>query len=116
MLVCMRGRLAPPQWIQDTYRRFLIEEAMSVLRHDVRNKLGAIRNASFYLQRKVERAAPALWSEDPRMPKFFELIGSELTAAEKTLASKLPSLSEAGGGATPVLAAVRRVLADAGLA
>lgn len=55
-------------------------EATSTVRHDVGNKLAAIKNAVFYLRRKTEKTE--LWSEDQRVPTFFGLIDSEMIAAE----------------------------------
>jgi signal transduction histidine kinase len=77
-------------------KRFIAEETKSVLRHDLRNKLASIRNAAFYLRRKVEASAPALWKEEKRVPEFFALIDGELTAAETILGAALaaPAKSE----------------------
>ena len=56
-------------------------EATSTMRHDVRNKLAAIKNAAFYLKRKSEPTP--LWTADKRVPTFFGLIDSELAAADE---------------------------------
>ena len=53
-------------------RAAIAEEVVSVVRHDMRNKLGSIRNAAFYLKRRVEQTE--LWQADPRMSQFFALI------------------------------------------
>lgn len=58
-------------------------EAGATLRHDLRNRLTAIKNASFYLKRRSEKAP--LWQEDKRLATFFGLIDSELVEAEKLL-------------------------------
>lgn len=65
----------------ETYARLI--EATSTLRHDVGNKLAAIKNAAFYLKRKTEKTA--LWSEDHRVPTFFGLIDAEMIAAENMI-------------------------------
>ncbi|MGZ3477250.1 MAG: hypothetical protein ACXVCJ_22325, partial [Polyangiales bacterium] len=49
----------------------IAEEIASLVRHDLRNRLGAIRNSSYFLQRRVKTTP--LWSEEPRVPKFFAL-------------------------------------------
>jgi CheY-like chemotaxis protein len=54
-------------------------------RHFVRNRLAAIRNAAFYLQRRVE--GTPLWEGDPRVPRFFALIVDELGQIERQFSS-----------------------------
>jgi CheY-like chemotaxis protein len=53
-------------------------ELSAVFRHDLRNKLGAIRNAMHYLRKRSE--GQAVWS-DARVPRMFDLVESELKAA-----------------------------------
>jgi signal transduction histidine kinase len=72
--------------IEDLARISVFEERLSVLRHDLRNRLSGIRNGAFYLRRRSEKSP--LWEEDPRFPKFFDLIESEIEAAEKLLADQ----------------------------
>jgi hypothetical protein len=64
-----------------------VERRAAILRHDLRNRFAAIRNAAFYLRRKVARTE--LWEEDPRMSRFFELIDGELAKADDTLRAEL---------------------------
>ena len=42
-----------PAHLVPLYTRFVAEEVTSVLRHDLRNKLAAIRNSVFYINRRV---------------------------------------------------------------
>jgi signal transduction histidine kinase len=63
-------------------QRAVVTEVLSWLRHELNNKLASVRNAAFYLERRAETAP--IWSE-PRVPKFFQLIDSELEAAETLL-------------------------------
>lgn len=56
------------------------EEVLSVLRHDVRNKLAAARQAGYYLKGKVE--ATEVWNSDKRVPSFFALLDEQLQIAE----------------------------------
>jgi signal transduction histidine kinase len=65
-------------------RRFELWEVTGGLRHDLRNKLASIRNASFYLQRRIGANAELI-VKDPRIPTFFELIGSELGGVDAIL-------------------------------
>jgi signal transduction histidine kinase len=64
-------------------RLFAAEESGSYLRHGLRNKLAAIRNAAFYLRKKVT-------NPDARVAQMIELIDSELAAAEAMMHTKLP--------------------------
>jgi nitrogen-specific signal transduction histidine kinase len=54
-------------------------DAVQALRHDLRNHLSTIRNAAFYLERRMRKTET--WESDKRVPQFFELIESELEAA-----------------------------------
>jgi signal transduction histidine kinase len=78
-----------PSHLRTLRNSFTLEEATSVLRHDLRNRLAAIRNATFYLQRRVQKGAEALWTSDARMAQMFELIEKEIGAAEIRMASPL---------------------------
>lgn len=53
------------------------------LRHFVRNRLAAVRNAAFYLQRRFEPTT--VWQDDPRVARFFELIIHELTEIDTAI-------------------------------
>lgn len=55
--------------------------ATSAMRHEVRNKLGTLRNASFYIRRKVE-GSPA-WTDDLRVPRFFQIIETEIASIDQ---------------------------------
>jgi signal transduction histidine kinase len=64
-------------------RAALADEVASLIRHDMRNKLGSIRNAAFYLKRRVQPTE--LWQTDPRMSQFFALIEETVVDATTTL-------------------------------
>ena len=70
---------------------FVVEESLSIIRHDLRNRLGAIRNANFYLRRRIQKLAPDIGTTDPRVPDFFALIATEADATEPILESRLPA-------------------------
>jgi len=55
------------------------EEVSSAMRHAVRNKLAAARNAATYIQRRLSKTEA--WNSDARIPTFHGLIESELDAA-----------------------------------
>ena len=76
------------------HRRFLVWEATAVLRHDLRNKLASVRNAGFYVRRRVEKEAADLLARDARVATMMGLSTSELEAAEAILADRLPRLSD----------------------
>lgn len=60
--------------------------AVRALRHDLRNHLSTIRNAAFYLERRMRKTDA--WDNDARVPKFFELIESELEAAAECISKR----------------------------
>jgi K+-sensing histidine kinase KdpD len=72
--------------LKELERRALVEEVLSSLRHDVRNKLAAVRNAAYFIAQKAKRTE--FWSSDPRIEEFFKLIATEVSAAERLLSSK----------------------------
>jgi signal transduction histidine kinase len=86
---------------------FVVEESLSLIRHDLRNRLGSIRNANFYLRRRVQKLAPDVSTADPRVPEFFALIASELEATEQIMQSRLPPPD--GGELIAASAIVQRV-------
>ena len=63
------------------------EQLTRDLRHDLRNRLTAIRNAAFYIQRKAEHVG--LPDDEPRVKRFFELIIEQLDEADDAIASRL---------------------------
>jgi signal transduction histidine kinase len=69
-------------------RRAVAEEVASSFRHDLRNKLAAIRNAAFYIARRTEKTD--LWATDPRVASFFKLIDDQLAEADQILSDRLP--------------------------
>jgi signal transduction histidine kinase len=69
-------------------RRAVAEEVASSFRHDLRNKLAAIRNAAFYIARRTEKTD--LWTTDPRVASFFKLIDDQLAEAEQILSDRIP--------------------------
>ena len=54
----------------------LKERRTAELRHNLRNRLSAIRNAVFYLKRKSQ--GTPIWDDDPRVQSFFTLVEDEL--------------------------------------
>jgi nitrogen-specific signal transduction histidine kinase len=61
-------------------------DAVQALRHDLRNHLATIRNAAFYLERRMRRTDA--WESDKRVPQFFELIERELEAAAQSITER----------------------------
>ncbi len=85
------------------------EEELSVVRHDLRNRMGSIRNAEFYLARKVQKTE--VWTADPRVSTFFKLIEDQLTSGEAGLARlTLVPYAQRPPAPTPLRAAVERAL------
>lgn len=80
--------------VETLHGRFAVVEATAVLRHDLRNKLAAVRNAAFYIQRRLEKEAAELLAKDARMSTFLGLIRTELDGAEGIIADRVPHLDE----------------------
>lgn len=59
----------------------------SELRHHLRNRLAAIGNAAFYIQRQAE--SHGLTQTDARLEKFFALIRKEVKECEDALTARL---------------------------
>lgn len=68
-------------------RAALAGEVASLVRHDLRNNLGSIRNAAFYLRRRVQ--GTDLWVTDARVPQFFALIDESVVASTGVLDERL---------------------------
>lgn len=64
-------------------RSALLEEGLSMARHDLRNNLATIRNATFYLRRKMSQTDA--WETDARVPRFFAIIEEEITGAQASV-------------------------------
>jgi signal transduction histidine kinase len=56
------------------------------MRHAVRNKLAAARNAATYIQRRLSKTEA--WQSDPRIQTFYGFIETELDAAAELLDPK----------------------------
>lgn len=74
-------------------RWLLADELSSHMRHKVRNKLGSVRNAAFFIRRSLEKSAtpPA-----PRLLTFFQLIDDELCAADQHLGHQPAAMPGSG--------------------
>ncbi|WP_437834729.1 sensor histidine kinase [Sorangium sp. So ce1153] len=59
------------------------EEILSVLRHDLRNRFAIVRNASFYIRRKV--VGEAACKKDPKIEEFLAMIDDEVVEASTQL-------------------------------
>lgn len=90
----------------------LIHEVTSHLRHALRNRLASIRNATFYVQRKLGMIAPEALETDPRLAQMLAMIDSELGAAEQVLIAppRVAELLEAARGDCDALAIAHQVL------
>jgi signal transduction histidine kinase len=88
----------------------IAEEVASALRHDLRNRLGSIRNSAFYVQRSLARMG--LLDRDERIEKFLHLICEQVEAADALLdqRSRYPHLLHDEAGLFTVGLAVREVI------
>ncbi|MCP3136411.1 ATP-binding protein [Pyxidicoccus xibeiensis] len=99
--------------LQARERAAVADVVSSTLRHDLRNKLASIRNASFYLMRQMKKTET--WTTDPRVATFFELIEKELAAAEELLSKRAPQTAAGPRPRCHPHAGVERALSQAGL-
>lgn len=76
----------------------ITEEVASVLRHDLRNKLAVIRNAAFYIRRRL--AGTEAWRADPRLEELSGVIQTEATRANELINERL-GLRRSGPIAVP---------------
>jgi signal transduction histidine kinase len=60
-------------------------EASAVLRHDLRNRLGSIRNMAFFVRKRVSGTPVA--DEDPRVIQFLDTIEGEVDRATALMES-----------------------------
>jgi signal transduction histidine kinase len=63
------------------------DEMASLLRHELRNKFAAVRNAEFYVRRRL-RSTEA-WQADPRIEELSAIIQSEMRVANELLDQRL---------------------------
>lgn len=78
---------APADPLASAERAALAGEVASLIRHELRNNLGSIRNAAFYLRRRVQ--GTELWGSDARVPQFFSLIDESVVASTGVLDERL---------------------------
>jgi signal transduction histidine kinase len=59
------------------------DETSSLLRHELRNKFASVRNAEFYIRRRLRETEP--WRADPRVEEMSGIIRDELRLANELL-------------------------------
>lgn len=73
------GRIAPLE------RAAVAEEVASVVRHDLRNRLASIRNAVYFLDKKLGQGSS---DQDPRIARFLTLIQEQVASANEILSER----------------------------
>ena len=106
-----KAALQPDDPLLHKERQAIADELTSTMRHDVRNRLSAIRNAAFYLKRRVSQTE--LWSADARVQQFFALIDESVAHADKLLVAKFGAQSAPGSKTAPVSGAAALAVAVA---
>ncbi len=97
-----------PPALQRAYQALLVDEVRASMRHGLRNKLGAIRNAAYFVRGRLARAgAPEL----PRVARCLDVIEREVRDASDLLDEPLED--EAPVGADEDAAAIAAALLDA---
>ena len=69
--------------------RVELEARLSEVRHALRNRFAAIRNANFYIRKRASKTE--LIEQDKRVGAFFDLIDRELTDADALVTKRLTS-------------------------
>ncbi len=69
-------------------RACVVEIALAGVRHDVRNRLAAVRQAAFFLRNKTRPHDASV--ADPRIDRFFALIDEEIDRANSLLGDAEP--------------------------
>lgn len=67
----------------EAQRAAISEEVACALAHDMRNKIGVIRNAAFFLQKRARTTA--FWESDARVAQMFELIDRAIASSDALL-------------------------------
>ncbi len=92
--------------LAELHQVLLVAVATSGMRHNLRNKLASLRNATFFLKRKLD--GQPVWRDDARVPRFFDIIESELAAADQITAAGMgEALSEPQPDRVDLAAVVR---------
>ncbi|XXF78626.1 sensor histidine kinase [Myxococcaceae bacterium GXIMD 01537] len=106
-----RGMMgAPSRELELREREVVADVVAAALRHELRNRLASIRNASFYLMSRVKQTE--LWAKDPHVGAFFELIDQEVSSAEGVLEAPRGSAAR-GAGAVSLREVAEEVLSGA---
>ena len=61
----------------------VVDETASLLRHELRNKFASVRNAEFYIRRRLRETEA--WRADPRVEEMSGIIRDELRLANELL-------------------------------
>jgi signal transduction histidine kinase len=69
----------------------LLEESTSMLRHDVRNRLGSIRNMAYFVNKRVSKSETA---KEPRVADFLGKMESEVQQADDLIETWVATLRE----------------------
>ncbi len=85
----------------------VLEEATSMLRHDVRNRMGSIRNMAFYVNKRVADSEVA--KKDPRISQFLSKIEQEVAQADELIETWSASVARAHGRSVQPLAASKAI-------
>lgn len=86
--------VACPPALRDHLTLFATEEATSRLRHDIRNKLASVRNAVFFVRRRIA-GHPAICEAEPRVLQFLKMIDDEATGLGELAVPTLVSVDDA---------------------
>jgi signal transduction histidine kinase len=61
----------------------IAEELLSTIRHELRNKLATVRNATYYIRRRI--AGSQVFAEEPKLGLFLDTMDNDVVAADAAL-------------------------------
>lgn len=62
----------------------IAEEVLSAIRHDLRNKLATVRNATYYIRRRI--SGSEVFAQEPKLALFLDTMDNEVMAAHAAIA------------------------------
>src|SRR5690242_17837721 len=92
------GRHPETERLRELRSRFIRDELKAELRHELRNDLTVIRNASFFLRRKLAGSTPAA-APAPTIDRMWDVLDQQATVTEQRLE---PEVGAPVGGVTDV--------------
>lgn len=102
------GRHPEMERLRELFSRFVRDEFKADLRHALRNDLTVIRNASFYLRKKLTAEAATAEAQAPMIERMWEALDQQASVSEARLEPEVGEASECHTYVSDLLAAAAR--------